>query len=101
MEIFARQISSALHNNQLHLLVSEQNQELTRAYAQLNESYMEIIGAMRTIVDEAGHLYKGSFRPGIPAWQRRLHGRWEKIRNSLNGLSWRGCSMTLGKVKDF
>lgn len=59
LEIYTRQISSAIHNSQLHRLVSAKNEELTRAYEQLNESYVEIINAMRTVVDERDIYTRG------------------------------------------
>ena len=51
IEVFSRQITVALSNIFLHSVVSSKNEELTRAYGQLRDSYMEIVGALRLLVD--------------------------------------------------
>ena len=51
MEIFARQASSALSNFFLHGLLQSKNVELDQAYRQLRDSYMEVVSAMRRVVD--------------------------------------------------
>lgn len=51
LEVFSKQITVALHNVLLHSIVSYKNDELTQAYAQLRDSYMEIIDALRLLVD--------------------------------------------------
>ena len=51
MEIFARQASSALSNFFLHGLLQSKNAELDLAYRQLRDSYMEVVSAMRRVVD--------------------------------------------------
>ncbi|MCH1982656.1 HD domain-containing protein [Ruminococcus sp. OA3] len=97
MEIFARQISSALHNNQLHLLVSEQNKELTRAYAQLNESYMEIIGAMRTIVDERD-IYTRGHSDRVSCLAEALARQMGKDKKFIERVKLAGLFHDIGKV---
>lgn len=56
MEIFARQVSSAICNARLHALVQEKNSQLDQTNTQLNDGYLEMIRAMRRIVD-AKDLY--------------------------------------------
>ena len=51
MEVLARQASSALCNAHLHVLVQEKNVQLDRAYSKLKDGYLEIISAIRRIVD--------------------------------------------------
>ncbi len=97
MEIFARQISSALHNNQLHLLVSEQNKELTRAYSQLNDSYMEIISAMRTIVDERD-IYTRGHSDRVSHLAEALAGQMGKDKKFMERVKLAGLFHDIGKV---
>lgn len=52
LEIFVQQLSASIHNSQMHRLV-------TKAYGQLNDSYVEIISAMRMIVDERDIYTRG------------------------------------------
>ena len=51
LEVFSRQITSALGNVRLNALLTQKNEELSRAYSSLNDSYFEIISAMRLLVD--------------------------------------------------
>lgn len=51
LEVFSRQVSAAIGNSRLHALVNSQNEELTQAYRRLRDSYMEMVSAMRLMVD--------------------------------------------------
>ena len=51
MEVLARQASSALCNAHLHSLVQTKNIQLDRAYSKLKAGYLEMISAIRRIVD--------------------------------------------------
>ena len=51
MEVLARQASSALCNAHLHALVQTKNVQLDRAYSKLKDGYLEMISAIRRIVD--------------------------------------------------
>lgn len=51
LQVFSRQITAALNNVFLHSVVSRKNEELTQAYSKLRDSYMEIINALRLLVD--------------------------------------------------
>lgn len=51
MGIFTRQISSAICNAHLHALVREQNAQLDQAYTKLKDGYLEMVSAMRRVVD--------------------------------------------------
>ena len=59
MEIFARQISSAICNAHLHALVQEKNHQLDQAYSQLKNSYLEMISTMRKVVDAKDTYTRG------------------------------------------
>lgn len=50
-EIYANQASSALSNAFLDALVNTKNEELRKAYAALNDNYLEMIDAIRSMVD--------------------------------------------------
>lgn len=51
LEVFARQTTAALSNAKLNILLSQKNEELVNAYSSLKDSYLEIISAMRLLVD--------------------------------------------------
>ena len=59
MEVFARQISSALNNTHLHTLLQEKNHQLDQAYSQLKNSYLEMISTMRRVVDAKDTYTRG------------------------------------------
>ena len=51
LQVFARQVSAAIGNSRLHTLVNRKKEELDQAYQRLRDSYMEIVGALRLVVD--------------------------------------------------
>ena len=59
MEVFARQISSAIGNARLHAVVNEKSKQLDLAYGQLQSSYLEIISTMRRVVDAKDTYTRG------------------------------------------
>ena len=59
MEVFARQVSSAISNAHLHDLVQDQNIRLDRANRQLKEGYLEMITTMRQVVDAKDTYTRG------------------------------------------
>lgn len=97
MEIYIRQISSALHNSQLHRLVSTKNEELTRAYEQLNESYVEIINAMRTIVDERD-IYTRGHSDRVSAIAADIAAQMGKDKRTIERVRLAGLFHDIGKV---
>ena len=97
MEIYIRQISSALHNSQLHRLVSTKNEELTKAYEQLNESYVEIINAMRTIVDERD-IYTRGHSDRVSAIAADIAGQMKKDKHTIERIRLAGLFHDIGKV---
>jgi putative nucleotidyltransferase with HDIG domain len=50
-ELYANQAASAISNVLLQSLISKRNNELAEAYSSLNDNYMEMIDAMRLMVD--------------------------------------------------
>lgn len=59
LEVFSRQITAALSNVFLHAEVSLKNDELTHAYEDLRNSYLEIVDALRLMVDTRDNNTKG------------------------------------------
>ena len=59
MEVFARQVSSAICNAQLHALLQNQNVQLDQAYTRLKDGYLEMISAIRRIVDAKDFYTRG------------------------------------------
>lgn len=59
MEVFARQISSAISNIHLHTLLQEKNHQLDHAYSQLKNGYLEMISTMRRVVDAKDTYTRG------------------------------------------
>lgn len=59
LEVFARQASAALSNMKLHSLLQETNLQLNQAYGQLQNSYLEMISTMRSVVDAKDTYTRG------------------------------------------
>ncbi|MGI5962756.1 MAG: HD domain-containing response regulator [Lawsonibacter sp.] len=59
MELFARQISSAIYNAHLHALVQEKNYQLDQALSLLKSSYLEMISTIRRVVDAKDTYTRG------------------------------------------
>lgn len=97
LEIYVRQISSAIHNNRLHQLVSVKNEELTRAYEQLNESYVEIINAMRTVVDERD-IYTRGHSDRVSELAADLASWLQKDKRFVDRVRLAGLFHDIGKV---
>lgn len=51
MNVFSKQISSALENYALNATIRAKNDELIQAYTQLKDGYLEVINALRLMVD--------------------------------------------------
>ncbi|MEA4853038.1 MAG: HD domain-containing response regulator [Christensenella sp.] len=65
-DLYAKQVSSAVRNALLHRQVNDKNEELAKAYDMLNDNYMQMITALRTMVDARdvytrGHSDRVSF----------------------------------------
>lgn len=66
LEVFARQATAVLSNARLNALVTQKNEQLEQAYTNLKDSYIEMISAMRLLVDAkdiytCGHSDRVSF----------------------------------------
>ena len=85
LEVFTRQISSAIHNALLHALVNAKSNELAHAYSHLRDSYFEMISAMRLMVDAKDIYTRGhSDRVSSYALQiARLMGKDEEYCERL------------------
>ncbi len=59
LEVFSRQVSVALSNVLLHSLVERKNDELMKTYADLRGSYMEVVDALRILVDARDTYTRG------------------------------------------
>ena len=51
MDLYAKQAGAALSNASLHRVVQQKNEELEQTYDKLHQRYLEIISAMRRMVD--------------------------------------------------
>lgn len=71
VEVFVRQLSSALGNARLHALVQAQHQELDAAYRQLNEDYIQTVTTMRRIVD-AKDIYTRGHSDRVSAYSVQI-----------------------------
>lgn len=86
MGIFTRQASSAICNAHLHALVQEKNVQLDQAYTKLKDGYLEMVSAMRRVVDAKdiytrGHSDRVSqYAAAIAAGMGRDSGYCEQIR---------------------
>lgn len=58
-KVFAKHVASAISDTCLRTIVERRNEELKQAYASLKESYLEIIKAIRIIVDAKDDYTRG------------------------------------------
>lgn len=58
-EIYAKQAAASISNVLLHTVLDEKNQELLRANSRLNDSYLDVISALRLIVDSKDIYTRG------------------------------------------
>ncbi len=90
LEIYAKQASSVLNNALLDALVRMKNEELEKAYTSLQNNYLEMINAIRSMVDAKdiytrGHSDRVSYYAALLA--RKLGKREEFIKQvELAGL---------------
>lgn len=80
LSLYIKQISSAISNLLLHTLIRYKNEELQSAYNEMEDSYMEMVKAMRLMVDAKdvntrGHSDRVSYYAGCVA---EAMGRDEK-----------------------
>jgi HD-GYP domain-containing protein (c-di-GMP phosphodiesterase class II) len=59
LDVFARQVSAAMENYALNATIHAKNNELTQAYAQLKDGYLEVIDALRLLVDAKDFYTRG------------------------------------------
>lgn len=59
LEVFSKQVSVALSNVLLHSLVERKNNEIMKAYAHLRSSYVEVVDALRILVDARDTYTRG------------------------------------------
>lgn len=71
LQVFAKQASAAIRNILLHSLVNAKNEELTGAYRTLRDSYMEIVSAMRLLVD-ARNIYTRGHSDRVSDWAEKI-----------------------------
>lgn len=71
VDVFLRQAFAALRNAMLHTVVSAKNEELAAAYARMRNSYLEMISALRLIVD-AKDIYTSGHSDRVTGYAEAL-----------------------------
>lgn len=74
VDVYLRQAFSALRNALLHNTVDAKNQELAGAYARMNNSYLEMVSALRLVVD-AKDIYTSGHSDRVADYAAAL-ARW-------------------------
>lgn len=97
LQVFSRQITVALNNVFLHSVVSRKNDELLQAYAKLRDSYMEIINALRLLVD-ARDIYTCGHSDRVSQYAVRIAQAMGKDEAYCERLRIAGLFHDIGKV---
>ncbi|MDL2289281.1 HD domain-containing protein [Clostridia bacterium OttesenSCG-928-F22] len=97
VETFSLQAGAAISNSQLHQVIQGKNEELSIAYDRLNESYMEIISAVRLIVD-AKDIYTRGHSDRVAYYAKRIAEVMGKDEDYCERIRVAGLFHDVGKI---
>ncbi len=92
LSVYAEQVSAALHNNLLRLLINANNKCLSEANTKIQNSYMQTVEALRLLVD-AKDLYTRGHSDRVSRYCVELAKEWEGIKNLSTRYGWQACCM--------
>ncbi|NLF35388.1 MAG: DUF3369 domain-containing protein, partial [Clostridiales bacterium] len=97
LDLFAKQIAAAFRNAILHSLVNAKNDELTRAYNDLHDSYLEMVSVMRLMVD-AKDIYTRGHSDRVSYYAVKIAERMGKDAAYCERLRVAGLFHDVGKL---
>lgn len=96
-EVYARQVTAALSNVFLHMVLAQKNEEVRQAYASLRDSYLEIIRAMRLVVD-AKDIYTRGHSDRVSEYSQRIAQAMGKDADFVERVRVAGLFHDVGKI---
>ena len=96
-EIYAKQASSVLNNALLDALVRMKNEELEKAYTSLQNNYLEMINAIRSMVD-AKDIYTRGHSDRVSYYAARLARALGKREEFIKQVELAGLFHDIGKI---
>ncbi len=95
--IYAKQASSVLNNAMLDALVRMKNEELEKAYTSLQNNYLEMINAIRSMVD-AKDIYTRGHSDRVSYYAARLARNLGKREEFIKQVELAGLFHDIGKI---
>lgn len=97
LSVFAEQVSTALHNTILNLLLNLNNQQLSEAYRQMKENYMQTVEALRLLVD-AKDIYTRGHSDRVAYFCKAIAERISKDKDFIECVRTAGLLHDVGKI---
>lgn len=97
LSVYAEQVSTALHNTLLKILLNANNQRLTNMNKRLKDSYMQTVEALRLLVD-AKDLYTRGHSDRVSFYAVELAKRTSDDKWFINRVRIAGLLHDIGKI---
>lgn len=97
LRVYAEQVSAALHNNLLRLLINANNKSLLEANTKIQNSYMQTVEALRLLVD-AKDLYTRGHSDRVSRYGVELASELGMDRELINRVRVAGLLHDIGKI---
>lgn len=97
VSVYVEQISTALHNTILNILLNTNNKALANAISKLKESYMQTVEALRLLVD-AKDIYTGGHSDRVSYYSLKLAKALNKSESFCECVRIAGLLHDIGKV---
>ena len=99
LSVYAEQVSAALHNNLLRLLINANNKCLSEANTKIQNSYMQTVEALRLLVD-AKDLYTRGHSDRVSRYCVELAKELGRNQEFINQVRVAGLLHDIGKALD-
>lgn len=97
LAVYSEQVTTALHNNILKIMINANNKSLKEANEQIRESYMQTVEAMRLLVD-AKDLYTRGHSDRVAFYAVELAKKAGKDENYIHRIQIGGLLHDIGKI---
>ena len=97
LSVYAEQVSAALHNNLLRLLINANNKCLSEANTKIQNSYMQTVEALRLLVD-AKDLYTRGHSDRVSRYCVELAKELGRNQEFINQVRVAGLLHDIGKI---
>lgn len=97
LAVYSEQVTTALYNNILKIMINANNQSLKEANRQIRDSYMQTVEAMRLLVD-AKDLYTRGHSDRVAFYAVELAKKAGKDENYIHRIRIGGLLHDIGKI---